>query len=548
MPARTDTPLGLLREDQDVVKKDAARRNNIDAARVLCELVRTSLGPRGMDKMLVSREGVIMVTNDGATMLDKIDIEHPAAKILRDLSKGTDKSVGDGTTSAVVLAGALLERADALIRKGIHPVAVVSGFTAAANHAIELLERGSIKVGRDRETITAIARTTLQSKIVANAATVLAPMVADAVLNVVEDHPWGNWVNLKFVKVEYKQGGELKDSRFIHGIMIDQHVAHPDMPRRIEKAKIAILTMPFKVHDDTLQKRITIRDADQIGRFMEAEVAMMKKMVEHVKSAGANLVICQKDMDPVALQELSRAGIIAAPKAYEYEIPKISRATGAMIVNSVEDLEAGDLGEAELVEEREMDGKKYLFIEGCKEPKAVTILVRAGTSRVVEEAERSVHDALMAAKAIVEEPALVVGGGATEAELAYRVARWATELEGRQQLAAEMFAEALEQIPVTLAQNAGMHEVDAVVALRAKHAEGGAWYGISADGKVKDMKAEGVLEPLRVKRHVIKSANEAVSTILRIDHIIAMRPVHQDDMFPRSGMQRPKELDAPLPT
>jgi thermosome len=545
MPTSRGDPIDILSADRAMARGREAQANNLAAARVICEIVRTSLGPRGMDKMMITEFGVVIITNDGATMLKELSVAHPAAKILVEVSKATDTTVGDGTTSAVVLTGALLERADELLKKGIHPVQIVSGFHKASQRTLELLEETATKVKRDRETLMTVARTSMQSKVVAKDATALAGMVADAVLLVAVEKEGRYTVDMKSIKVEKKQGGSMSDTSFIRGITLDQTLVHPDMPRRMEKAKIAILTVPFKIEDHSLQKKVVIRDVALISRFIDEEKSMLQAMVEKVRAAGANFVVCQKAIDDTAQQFMARAGILAVQKAYEYEMPKIAMATGARIVNNLDDLTAKDLGYADVVEERKVHGAKLLFIEGCRNPKAVTILVRGGSGRVIEEAERSVHDALMVAKDIMEYPSLVYGGGACEAGLAYRVQEWSRGLEGREQLAAEKFGEALEQIPITLAENAGMNMVNAAVDLRAKHAQGGATFGISADGKVRDMLLEGVMEPMIVKKQVIGAATEAASMILRVDNVMTarLRPFAEG-----AGMERPPELDAPLPT
>jgi archaeal chaperonin len=543
-PTKRDDPAVIISDDKRMSRGKTAQRNNIAAARLISEIVRTSLGPRGMDKMVISEFGATVITNDGATMLKEMAVLHPAGKILVEVSKATDATVGDGTTSAVVLAGALLEKAEDLLKKKVHPVQIVSGFHRARDRALELLDAGAIRVGRDRDTLIAVARTSMQSKVVAKDAPALAAIVADAVLMVARESGRRYSVDMKSVKVEKKQGGSVADTALIRGIVLNQNLAHPDMPRRVTDARIAILTVPFDLQDHTLQKKVVIRDAALVKRFIDEEVVVVKGMVDKVRSTGANVLICQKPIDQVARQHLARSGIMAIEKAYEYELPKIARATGARIVNSIDDLSEADLGRAGTVEERQVQGGKLLFIEGCSDPRAVTILIRGGSQRVTEEAERSVHDALMVAKDVMEEPALVPGGGACEAELAYEVQKWSSGLEGREQLAAEKFAEALEQIPMTLAENAGMRRLTAAAQLRAKHAEGGSSFGISADGRVKDMVAEGVFEPLAVKRQVISSSTEAASMILRVDNTVTTKLAQRGQ--PR-GVERPAEMDQPLP-
>jgi thermosome len=535
----------ILRDDATQTKGDQARNNNIQAATMIASVVRSSLGPHGMDKMIVSYEGVITITNDGATMLKEMMVQHPAARILIELSKATDGTVGDGTTSAVVLAGALLERADVLIRKGLHPVVIVTGFSNAAKKAAETMAEVSVAVpAHDRDTLVKVARTSMQTKVVANYAGQLAEIVADAVLRVAQEKDGKYLVDMKNIKVEKKAGGAVSDTRFIKGVVLDQKLVHPNMPRRIEKARIAMLNVPFTIEATTFNNMITIRDASKLTKFLDEETRMLRVMVEKVKATGATMVICQKEMDDIAKTLLERAGISAVQKAYEYEMPRTAKAIGARIVDNFDDLRPEDLGYAESVEEKTIDNEKMLFIEGCKDPKAVTILIRGGSKRVIEEGERSIHDALMVAKDLLQEPALVAGGGAAEEEAAYQVRRWAESLTGREQLAAEMYAEALEQIPTALAENAGMDRINTIAELRARHAEGGRWYGISAAGKVRDMQKEQVLEPLIVKKQVLLAATEAACMILRVDNIVMRKPV---EMHPKKGMERTDEMNAPVP-
>ena len=536
----------VLPDDASQARGDQARRNNIQAARMIAAVVRTSLGPRGMDKMLISYEGVITITNDGATMLKDMRIEHPAGRILIELSKATDGTVGDGTTSAVVLAGALLERAEELLKKGLHPVVIVGGFARASKRAVEALEAASIGVeAGDRETLVKVARTSMQTKVVANAAGVLAEKVADAALHVVQVRDDGRRVvDMKNIKVEKKAGGSVSDTQFIRGVTLDQKLVHPDMPRRIEKARIAIINSPFKIKTPAFSGMITIRDASKLTQFLDEEVRMVRSMVEKVRSTGATMLICQKEIDDVAQSLFARAGINAVQKAYEYEMARTAKAVGARIVDDYDDLRPEDLGYADAVEEKTLDETKLLFIEGCRDPKAVTVLIRGGSKRVIEEAERSVHDALMVAKDLLEEPAMVAGGGAAEAEAALQVRGWAEGLVSREQFAAEAFADALEELPITLAENAGADRINSAAELRSRHARGGRYYGVTAAGKVSDMVEAQVLEPLAVKRQVVLSATEAASMILRVDNIVVRKPT---DWHPQKGMERTPEMNAPPP-
>ncbi|MDA4120952.1 MAG: thermosome subunit beta, partial [Thaumarchaeota archaeon] len=517
-------PVLILREGSSQNRGKEAQRNNIAAAKLIAEIVKTSIGPRGMDKMLVDSLGDVTITNDGATMLKEIDVQHPAAKMLVEVSKTTDNEVGDGTTSAVVFAGALLEKAEELLDKDVHPTVIVDGYSKAARKAIETLENMAEKVKPDdREWLVKVARTSMQTKLVSREAQELGELVVDAAMAVAEKHDKGYIVDIENVKVEKKPGGSLKDTRLIQGIVLDKEVVHSGMPKRVEKAKIALITAPFEIEKTEFDAKLNISDPSMMKKFLDEETKMMKGMVDKVAAVGATVVICQKGIDDIAQHYMAKAGILAVRRAKESDMTKLAKATGARVVNNFEDLSSSDLGYAGLVEERKVEEDKWVFVEGAKNPKAVTILLRGGTQRIVDEGERSLHDALMVTKDVMERPAIVAGGGASEAEAAYQVMKWAEKLSGREQLAAQKFAEALESIPIALAMNAGMDPIDAQVDFRAKHAtENGKWFGIEAsDGKVKDMYQRQVFEPLAVKVQVIRSATEAASMILRIDDVIA---------------------------
>jgi archaeal chaperonin len=525
-PAMTSSgqPVLILKEGSSQNRGKEAQRNNIAAAKLISEIVRTSLGPRGMDKMLVDSLGDVTITNDGATMLKEIDVQHPAAKMLVEVSKTTDNEVGDGTTSAVVLAGALLEKAEELLDKDVHPTVIVDGYSKAAKRAIEALEEVAEKVTpNDREWLVKVARTSMQTKLVSREAEELGELVVDAVLAVSEKTEKGFKVDIDNVKVEKKPGGSMKDTRLIQGIVLDKEVVHSGMPKRVEKAKIALVSAPFEIEKTEFDAKLNINDPSMMKKFLDEETKMLKGMVDKVAEVGGNVVICQKGIDDIAQHYMAKAGILAVRRAKESDMTKLARATGGRVVNNFADLTTSDLGSAALVEERKVEEDKWVFVEGCKNPKAVTILLRGGTQRIVDEGERSLHDAIMVTKDVMEKPAIVAGGGAAEAEAAYQVMKWAEKLTGREQLAAEKFAEALETIPIALALNAGMDPIDAQVDFRAKHAtENGKWFGIeAADGKVKDMYLRQVFEPLAVKIQIIRSATEAASMILRIDDVIA---------------------------
>ena len=526
IPAMTSSgqPVLILKEGSNQSRGREAQRNNIAAAKLISEIVKSSIGPRGMDKMLVDSLGDVTITNDGATMLKEIDVQHPAAKMLVEVSKTTDNEVGDGTTSAVVLAGALLEKAEELLDKDVHPTVIVDGYSKAAKKAIEALEDIAEKVSpENKDWLVKVARTSMQTKLVFKEAEQLADMVVDATLAVAEKVERGYRVDIDNVKVEKKPGGSLKDTKLIQGIVLDKEVVHSGMPKVVQKAKIALISAPFEIEKTEFDAKLNINDPSMMKKFLDEETKMLKGMVDKIVEVGATVVVCQKGIDDIAQHYLAKAGILAVRRAKESDMTKLAKATGARVVNNFQDLSPSDLGYAANVEERKVEEDKWVFVEGCKNPKAVTILIRGGTQRIVDEGERSLHDALMVTKDVIERPAVVAGGGAAEAEAASQVLKWADKLSGREQLAAQKFAEALESIPIALALNAGMDPIDAQVEFRAKHAtENGKWYGIeAADGKVKDMYQRQVFEPLAVKVQIIRSATEAASMILRIDDVIA---------------------------
>ncbi len=517
-------PVLILKEGSNQSRGKEAQRNNIQAAKLVAEIVKSSIGPRGMDKMLVDSLGDVTITNDGATMLKEIDVQHPAAKMLVEVSKATDNEVGDGTTSAVILAGALLEKAEVLIDKGVHPTIIVEGYNKAAAQAIKVLNDIAEKVpANGKEWLIKIARTSMQTKLVSRESQELAELVVNAVLQVAEKTDAGGYkLDLDNIKIEKKPGGSLQDTSLIKGIVLDKEVVHAGMPKRVEKAKIALVNAAFEIEKTEFDAKLNISDPSMMKKFLDEETRMLKDMSDKVVAIGANVLVCQKGMDDIAQHYLAKAGILAVRRAKESDLTKLAKATGARIANNFDDLSPKDLGNADLVEERKVEQDKWVFVEGCKNPKAVTILIRGGTQRIVDEAERSMHDALMVSKDVVEKPAIVAGGGAPEAEVAMQIMKWTEKLNGREQLAAQKFADALETIPICLATNAGLDPIDTMTEIRSKHAEGGVWFGVEAkEGKVKDMYKENVLEPLSVKEQIVKSATEAACMILRIDDVIA---------------------------
>jgi len=517
-------PVIILKEGTSRTRGREAQRNNIMAARIIAEAIRTTLGPRGMDKMLIDSLGDITITNDGAAILDEIEVEHPAAKMMVEVAKTQDDMVGDGTTTAVVLSGELLKKAEELLDQNIHPTVIVSGYRKAAQKAMEILDEMSITIDRDdRETLKKIAMTSMGSKAVGIAREHLAEIAIDATKQIAEKRG-ERWVaDIDNVQIIKKEGKSLLDTELVRGVILDKEVVHAGMPKRIEKAKIALLNCPLEVEKTEFSAEIRIRDPSQMKAFLDQETNILREMVEKIKKAGANVVICQKGIDDMAQHFLAKEGILAVRRAKESDMEKLSRATGGRIVTNLDDLKPEDLGYAELVEERKVGDDKMVFIEGCKDPRSVSVLIRAGLERMVDEAERAMHDALSVVADVIVKNKIVAGGGAAEAEIARRLRDYAAKVGGREQLAIEAFADAVEVIPKTLAENAGLEPIDIMVELRAAHEKAdGHLMGVDVfTGKIVNMYEKGVIEPLRVKEQAIKSAAEAASMILRIDDVIA---------------------------
>jgi len=518
-------PVLILKEGTRESKGKEAQRNNFVAAKLIAEMVKTCLGPRGMDKMLVDTLGDVTITNDGATILKEMDVQHPAAKMMVEVAKSVDNEVGDGTTSSVVFAGALLEKAEELVNKDVHPSVIVDGYTAAAEKALEFLEKIGIKIDvNDRNVLTNVARTSMYSKLVSDDSPTLAKMVVDAAKQVAESVNDGKKlrIDLDNIKVEKKPGNSIRDSKLVKGIVLDKEVVHAGMPKKIEKAKIALINSALEIEKTEMSAEIRINDPQQMQMFLEEENRMLKAMVDKIKEVGANVALCQKGIDDLAQHYLAKEGILAVRRVKESDMSKLSKATGARIVNNLDDFTSKDLGSADLVEERKVETDKWVFIEGCKNPKAVSILIRGGSQRVVDEADRSIHDALMVVKDVLENPVVVAGGGAPEAFVANELRQWSGNMEGRAQLAVLKFADALDTIPLALAVNAGMDPIDTMTTLRAKQSKGSKWTGIDViNTVVTDMHKLNVIEPLAVKQQIIKSATEAANMILRIDDVIA---------------------------
>lgn len=531
-------PIMVLKEGSNRSRGREAQHGNITAAKVVAESIRSALGPKGMDKMLVDNFGDVTITSDGRTILDEMDIQHPAAKMLVEVAKTQDKETGDGTTSAVIIAGELLNKAEELIDKNIHPTIIIDGYKMAAEKALETLEKIAIAVNlKSQDFLVKAATTSMGSKIVAEHKDYLAEIVVKAMMAVAEKQDEAFKVDVDDVKVEKKTGESLKETTLINGIVLDKEIVHSGMPKRLEKAKIALLDASLENEKPELDAKINIESPDQIEAFLKQEEEMLKDMVEKILSTGANVVICQKGIDDMAQHFLARKGVIAIRRAKKSDMEKLARATGGKIVSSINSLSAADLGYAALVEERKTGDDKMTYVEGCKNPKSVTLLIRGGTQRMTAEAERSIHDALSVVKDLLEEPKIVAGGSAPEMEVSSVLKKYAQTLPGREQLAVQIFAEALESIAVTLAENAGLDPVDIISQLRAQHEKGKTWAGINVfEGKVEDMIKLNVYEPLAVKKQIIKSANEAASMILKIDDVIASAKMKTPPMPPGGGM------------
>ena len=521
--ALSGQPVIILKEGTSRTRGRAAQRNNIAAAKIIAEIVKTTLGPKGMDKILVDSIGDVVVTNDGATILEKMDVEHPAAKMIIEVAKTQDKMVGDGTTTAVVLAGELLRKAEELLDQKIHASTIITGYRRALQVALKRLEEVARPVSlEDRETLRKIVKTSLGSKSLGFATDHIADLAIEAVLSVVREVNGKKKADKDDIQIVKKIGKSLLESQVVKGIIVDKEVVHPAMPKTVKQAKIALIDAPFEIEKTEFSAEIRIRSPELMKQFLDEEHRILQEMVDKVASVGANVVFCQKGIDDAAQFFLAKKGILAVRRVKRSDMEKLEKATGGRIVTNFEDLEPKDLGYAELVEERKIGEDRMVFVEGCKDPKAVSVLIRAGLERQLDEAERSLNDAIMNVINIVDDNRFVPGGGAVEVELAKAVREEASKYPGKEQLAMLAFAEALEIIPKTLAENAGLDPIDIMTALRNKHAENGISYGINLmTGKVDDMFQVGVIEPLKVKVQALKSSFEAAAMILRIDDVIA---------------------------
>ena len=517
-------PVLVLKESALQQKGRDAQKNNIAAAKLVADLVKTSLGPRGLDKMLVDSLGDVTITNDGATILKEIDAQHPAAKMMVEVSKTIDTEVGDGTTSSVVFAGALLEKAEKLLEKDVHSTVIVDGYQAASEKALELLADFAKSVKPDdQESLVKIAKTSMQSKLISEDSEPLSKLVVGAILKIAEKNGDTYSVDLDNLKVEKKSGASIQDTVLIKGIVLDKEIVHSGMPTKIQKAKIALVNAALEVEKTEMSAEIRISDPTQMQMFLEEENRMLKEMVTKLHNAGTNVLICQKGIDDISQHYLAKHGILAVRRVKESDMTKLAKATGGRITTNLDDITEKDLGHADLVQQKKVETDKWVFIEGCKNPHSVTILIRGGSQRVVDEVDRSIHDSLMVVKDVIETPSIVTGGGSAEAYLAGQLNEYADSFDGREQLAVKQYAEALESIPLTIAENAGMDPIDTIISLRAKQNNGKKGAGINArESKIGDMNSLSILEPVVVKEQIIKSATETACMILRIDDVIAI--------------------------
>ncbi len=517
-------PVLVLKESALQQKGKDAQQNNIAAAKLVAELVKSSLGPRGLDKMLVDSLGDVTITNDGATILKEIDVQHPAAKMIVEIAKTVDNEVGDGTTSSVVFGGALLARAEDLLKKDVHSSTIIEGYQAAAEKTLEIYSQLSKKIQPDdKASLIKIASTSMQSKLISEDSSILSKIVVDAILSITTKKGDKYFVDLENIKVEKKPGGSIDDTQIVKGIVLDKEIVHSGMPTKIEKANIALINSALEIEKTEMSAEIRITDPTQMQMFLEEENRMLKTMVDKLHDVGANVLICQKGIDDIAQHYLSKHGIMAIRRVKESDMIKLSKATDGRVISNLDDLSENDLGHADLAHQKKVESDKWVFIEGCKHPQSVTMLIRGGTQRVIDEVDRSIHDSLMVVKDVIEKPEIVAGGGAPESFAASQLKEWADNFSGREQLAIKKYAEALEVIPLTIAENAGMDPIDTMATLRSKQNQGQKWTGIDAKNtKIADMMAINVLEPIVVKEQIIKSATEAACMILRIDDVIAI--------------------------
>jgi len=534
-------PIFILKEGSKREKGKDAQYNNIMAARAIADAVRSTLGPRGMDKMLVDSMGDVVITNDGVTILKEIDVEHPAAKMLVEVAKTQDEECGDGTTTAVILTGELLKKSVDLIDANVHPTIITAGYRMAANKAMEVLDSVAVKVEpKDRATLLKIAKTAMMSKSISGSKELMAAVSVDSISSVAEKVN-GKWqVDMDNIQVTKKHGGSMDDTQLIPGIIVDKEPVHPGMPKRIEKAKIALLDVALEIKKTEIDAKIEITDPTQMHAFLDEEERMLRQMVDKIKAVGANVVFCQKGIDDLVQHFLAKEKIYAGRRVKKGDMEKLSKATGATIISKITELDAADLGKADLVEVRKIQDEEMTFVTGCKNPKAMSILIRGGTDHVIAEIERSLDDAMSVVAVAIEDGMMLTGGGSTAVEVALRLREFSSSVGGREQIAIDAYASALEVIPTALSENAGLDPIDILIEMRKSHKAGKKHAGVNVfTGQVEDMLANDVVEPFRVGKQAISSATDAAVMILRIDDVIASKGtpgMSSRDMVGKDGL------------
>jgi thermosome len=516
----------ILREGSQRTTGKDAQRNNILAAKVITETIKTTLGPEGMDKMLVTGMGDVVITNDGATIMKEMDVQHPAAKMLVEVAKSQDSEVGDGTTTVVVLAGELLTNAEKLLDQEVHATVIVEGYKKASQKALEILQKLSIDIQPDDDkTLKLVAMTSMDTKATVGTSEHLAILATKAIHQIMEERDGKTTADIDRIKVLKKKGESMEQSELIRGIVVDKEIAHPQMPKQVKNAKIALLNAKLEIEKTEFDAKININSPDQMKGFLDEEESMLREMTDKVAKSGANVIFCEKGIDDMALHFLAKKNIMAVKNVSSGDMEKLSKATGGTIQASTKDIPSEGLGEAKLVEEVKIGDDKLIYVRDCKDPHSVTVMIRGGSDHVVDEAERSFHDALCVVRNAVEDRKIVAGGGAPEAETAKQLRDYALKVGGREQLAIEAYAEALEAIPLTIAVNSGLDPIDILVELRSKHANPeNKWFGVQCKtGKIADMLADNVVEPLRVKQQAVKSATEAACMLLRIDDVLSSK-------------------------
>lgn len=519
-------PIFILKEGTERTRGKSAQSNNIAAAKAVADAVRSTLGPKGMDKMLVDSMGDVVITNDGATILKEMDIEHPAAKMIIEVAKTQEQHCFDGTTTAVVLAGELLKRSEDLIEQNVHPTVICEGFRMACEKAVEGLESHGISTEGKDSVLMEVAKTSLTGKSAGAVKSFLADICVRAVNAVGQVENDERMVDLDDIKVEKRQGGSIKDSTLVDGIILDKERVHAGMPRSISDASIALINSAIEVKKTEVDAKIQITDPNQLAAFLEEEEGYIRQLVETIKASGANVVICQKGIDDLAQHYMSKSGIFAIRRAKKSDMEALAKATNGRVITNIDDLSKDDLGKAARVEERKIGDSDMTFITGCEEAKSVSVLLRGGTEHVVDEIRRAFDDAVGVVSVAWEDGAVLTGGGSVLAALSRDLRAFAESVGGREQMAIEAFATALEIVPRTLAENAGLDPVTTIIELRKAHAEGDSKSGINVyEGGVMDMKEANVLEPLRVVEQAILSATETATMILRIDDVISSKGI-----------------------